>query len=725
MNPIVRVAVPRPLWTLFDYLLPDASPTPPQGVRVRVPFGAGELIGLVVDTHESDHNGSDLKQIIDVIDADPVLRADVLELIRWAADYYHHPPGEALFSAIPVALRKGRTMQSLAQRYWCLSESPGAQLPARAVRQQAAIAAFRAAGGCIGHTALAAAGIDVRVVRELARKGLVEETSPPDLSAIPLDHINGSPRFELTAEQRAASDAARASLGRFECLLLDGVTGSGKTEIYLQAIESVLDRGGQALVLIPEIALTPQTLERFTQRFGSAVVYHSGLTERERAVAWLQCRSGEARVLIGTRSAIFVPFAALALIVVDEEHDGSFKQQDGFRYSARDLAIKRAQLLDIPLLMGTATPALETLYNAQRGRYRHLRLTTRPGAAKATSIKLVDVRGLRLDDGLSEPLRAAIASHLANGNQTLLFINRRGYSPSYLCTRCGWCAGCPRCESRLTLHQTPVGLRCHHCGFGSRLPSRCPECGQPALRGVGIGTQRSEQGIARAFPDVPVIRVDRDTTRSARTMASHLEMIGRGEPAVLVGTQMLAKGHHFPRVTLVGVINADAGFASPDFRAPEHTAQLIIQVAGRAGRAERPGEVWIQTYNPGNPLLRALVEQGYSGFAATELAHRAEAGLPPMRAMALLKADGVDMQRTLACLRTLDAPLRGRVGIDVLGPVQAPLARRARRYRCQTALLADDRATLGRALDDLVAAHAASRFAGVRWSIDVDPYDMF
>ncbi len=722
MNVIVRVAVPRPLWTLFDYLLPETSPVPLPGVRVRVPFGTAELVGLVVETLATDIVGADLKSVREVVDQEPVLQADVFELIQWAAAYYHHPPGDALFSAIPAALRTGRQLQPLQRRFWQLGTINDAVAAAlmRAPRQLAAIEQLRAAGGRASHESLIAAGVDARVLSGLVKKGVVEVASAPTATTF----VVGSPGFELTDEQQQATAAARAALGKFESLLLDGVTGSGKTEVYLQVIESVLARGGQALVLIPEIALTPQTLERFTHRFGGAAVYHSGLTERERAQTWLQCRSGQVRVLIGTRSAIFVPFASLGLIVVDEEHDGSFKQQDGFRYSARDLAIKRAQLLEIPLLMGTATPALETLHNARRGRYRHLRLTARPGAAKPTTIKLIDIRGLKLDDGLSNPLRDAIAAHLAQGNQALLFINRRGYSPSYLCTRCGWCAGCPRCESRLTLHQTPAGLRCHHCGFASPLLARCPDCGNPSLRGVGIGTQRSEQGVARAFPHVPVLRIDRDTTRSARTMASHLEMIGRGEPAVLVGTQMLAKGHHFPRVTLVGVLNADAGFTSPDFRAPEHTAQLIIQVAGRSGRAERPGEVCIQTFNPDNPLLQALVAHGYEGFAATELTQRAAAGLPPYRAMALLKADGVDVERTLACLRSLVEGLSGD-SIEILGPAQAPLARRARRYRCQTALLARDRTRLGVALDELVASHGQSRFPGVRWSIDVDPYDMF
>jgi len=716
---IVQVAVQRPLWSLFDYQVPPGLSPPAPGTRVRVPFGAAELVGIAVAIKEQAESGTALKPLTAILDDAPVLQADILELITWATAYYHHPPGDAFFSALPVALRKGRQLLDLAVRFWRLRDCDGQDQFARAPRQRALVEHLRHAGGWTSHDALLSAGADARTLASLQKKGVIEAAGPP-----PAPLMVARPGFELTSEQHAASAAVVTALGRFECLLLDGITGSGKTEIYLQAIAAVLDRGQQALVLIPEIALTPQTLERFTQRFGGAAVYHSALTERERAQAWLQCRSGTARVLIGTRSAIFVPFSALGLIVVDEEHDGSFKQQDGFRYSARDLAVKRAQLLGIPLLMGTATPSLETLYNAERGRYRHLRLTTRPGAATPTRIRLIDIRGLPLDDGVSAPLRTAIGATLAQGNQVLLFINRRGYAPAYVCTRCGWYAGCPRCESRLTLHQTPPGLRCHHCGFAPPLPTRCPDCGDPALRAVGVGTQRSEAGIARNFPNIPVLRIDRDSTRSATRMAAHLELIARGEPAVLVGTQMLAKGHHFPRVTLVGVINADAGFANADFRAPEHTAQLIVQVAGRAGRAEWPGEVWIQTYSPNNPLLEALVDHGYAGFAQAELRQRAAARLPPLRAMAILKADGTAMDRTMACLTTLGECLRN-TQVEVLGPIAAPLARRARRFRCQTLLLADVRARLGDALDELVRVHGQSRFPGVRWSIDVDPYDMF
>jgi len=717
---IVRVAVPRPLWSLFDYELPDGLAAPLPGARVRVPFGRGTSIGVVIATPPQTDATTPLKPITGILDREPVLQTDLLDLIVWAAGYYHHPIGDAIFSGLPIALRNGRPLQPLLQRFWQLSDGDPAAATARAPKQRGVVDWLRRAGGRASHDALLAAGFDGRLLAALQRKGII---APADGGAA-APPPTAAPAFELTAEQRAATASIVAALHRFECLLLDGVTGSGKTEVYLQAIDAVLQRGGQALVLIPEIALTPQTVSRFSARFGTAALYHSALSERERTRAWHDCKSGAASVLIGTRSAIFVPFQSLGLIVVDEEHDGSYKQQEGFRYSARDLAVKRAALLEIPLLLGSATPALETLHNARRGRYRRLRLTARPGAAQATPIRLVDIRGLRLEDGLSAPLRNAIAATLEQGNQVLLFINRRGFAPAMLCTRCGWNASCPSCDSRLTLHQDAPQLRCHHCGFTQAPPARCPDCSDAALRAIGVGTQRSAAGIARLFPDTPVVRIDRDSTRSTAQLNAHLEQIGRGEPAVLVGTQMLAKGHHFPRVTLVGVLNADAGFASADFRAPEHTAQLIVQVAGRAGRAEHPGEVWIQTYNPGSALLQALVEHGYAGFAAAELAQRAAARLPPFRAMALLAAQGESQRQAMDCLATLAGSLAG-VPLEILGPVAAPLSRRAGRFRCQTVLLAETRAQLGAALDTLIRQHAHTRFAGVRWSIDVDPYDMY
>jgi primosomal protein N' (replication factor Y) len=716
---VVRVAVPKPLRTLFDYEVPVMLPMPRPGARVRVPFGPGTTIGVAVECDTAARPDVVLKPVTEVLDATPVLEPSILTLTRWAADYYHHPVGDALFSALPAALRDGAGLETLYEAHWRLTAVDPAAL-ARAPRQRALADHLAAHSGCASEVDLHAAGFDTRTLHALEARGAIARYL--DLPVAPLERRSSD--VVLNADQAAAVGALRAALGRFEAVLLHGITGSGKTEVYLSAIDTVLDAGRQALVLVPEIALTPQTIRRFERRFGAAAAYHSGLPERARGQVWEACRSGRARVLVGTRSAIFVPFADLGIIVVDEEHDGSFKQQDGFRYSARDLAVIRARNADIPVVFGTATPALETLHNARVGRYRHLRLHARAGAASPPRLRVVDLRGQSLTEGMSAELLHAVDAHLREGNQALLFINRRGYAPSFLCTQCGWTASCDRCTVRFTLHLHPPELRCHHCGVQRPVPKTCPSCGAEGLRPVGYGTQRTEQALLARYPDVPVIRVDRDSTRSTARLEAHLDAIERGEPALLVGTQMLAKGHHFPRVTLVAVLNADAGFASADFRAPEHSAQLITQVAGRAGRAERAGEVLIQTFDPDNALLRSLVEEGYDGFADRELGNRAAAGLPPFRAMALLRAEAADIGRAIAALAELIAPVRGVPRLDVWGPVPAPMARRADRYRAQCALVADERPYLARLLDRVVDATDPRALRGVRWSIDVDPYDM-
>jgi len=716
---IIRVAVPKPLRMLFDYTVPDGF-DPVSGGRVRVPFGRGSVVGLCVGWAETAATAVPLKPIESVIDPEPLLPSDLMTLGRWAADYYQHPIGDVLFSALPAALRTGQHLESLWDRSWRIAPAAHDPVSIRAPRQRAAIEWLAERAGTATEPELHAEGFDGRILKALEGKGLIES-----FPVLPTPVLNRAPSpLTLTAEQAIAARDIRAALGRFEPFLLHGITGSGKTEVYLNAIDAALERGGQALVLIPEIALTPQTLRRFEQRFGAAVAYHSGLGDRERGQVWASCRAGQARVLIGTRSAIFVPFAHLAIIVVDEEHDGSFKQQDGFRYSARDLAAIRARDAAIPVVFGTATPALETLHNARIGRYRHLRLHERTGVATRPDLRIIDVRGQTLDEGLCTALLGRMRSHLDAGHQALVFINRRGYAPSFLCTRCGWIATCERCDTRFTLHTRPPGLRCHHCDSQLPIPQACPACGNEALRPIGFGTQRAEQALMAAFPDVPVVRIDRDTTRSARHLTARLELIETGRPAVLVGTQMLAKGHHFPRVTLVAVLNADGGFASPDFRAPEHTAQLIEQVAGRAGRAEHPGEVFIQTFDPENPTLQALVQSGYDGFAETELSHREVAGLPPFRALALLRAEASSLAQATHCLDVLTRPLRTRPGLEIWGPAPAPMARRADRLRAQCALLAPDRPRLSRLLAHMIEAGAKQRFPGIRWSVDVDPYDM-
>lgn len=715
--------MPKPLTQLFDYVTRPGDPRPVPGARLRVPFGRQTLTGICVAVNPAGAH-PDPRSLRDVLDEGNVFGEHLLRLALWLADYYHHPLGEVLATMLPAAARKGAKLSIRREPVWCLTDARPDLT--RAPRQQRLLEHVARAGGCVRPGDLQAAGFSAAVVRGLASKGVLvrdESAARPDRPTEP-----DAAMPELNAEQKHVHEVLSAHTARFDPTLLDGVTGSGKTEIYLRLIDTVRRSGRQVLVLVPEIALTPQTLRRFERRFGTAATLHSHMTDAQRLDVWLRCRSGEAGILIGTRSAVLAPFADLGLIVVDEEHDGSFKQQDGLRYSARDVAVKRAKDLDIPLLLGSATPSLESLVNARAGRYRHLHLSERAGGARMPRFELLDIRGHRLHDGISDPLRQIIRRHLEADGQVLVFLNRRGYSPSYLCPGCGWRAQCRHCEMPMTLHRKPEALICHHCGQRERLPGPCPSCGRGDLLAVGLGTQRTEAGLEQIFPQVPLYRIDRDTTRSHRRLEAHLSAIRGGHPAILVGTQMLAKGHHFPNVTLVAVINADGGFLSADFRAPERTAQLIVQVAGRAGRAERPGEVWIQTFQPENPMLQSLIEEGYPGFARRELVHRRSAGLPPFRPMALIRAEGASADPVQGFLRrmreaVLGGAPPGRGNLEVLGPAAAPVARVADRFRFQLMVMADTRAPLHKALRTVTAD--PPKGAGIRWSVDVDPYDTF
>ena len=715
----VRVAVPRPLRQTFDYVVPPGMPNPVPGTRVRVPFGRAWAIGVVIGAAASR---VDLKPIGEALDADPALPADLLALADWLAAYYHYPIGGVVAAMLPTLLRRGGATVPVQETVWQVRQGAlGAASVARAPRQRQALELLARAGGIAGGD-LAAAGIARRELNELRRKGLVAGHEAMLLTAGPAPITPAAPEFQPTEAQHAAIDAVVASLGTHRCHLLDGVTGSGKTEVYLQAIAEVLRRGGQVLVLVPEIALTPQTLARFRARFGIAAALHSGLSPRAQLETWTKCANGRHRVLIGTRSAVFAPFARLGLIVVDEEHDSSFKQQEGLPYSARDVAVKRASLLGIPVVLGSATPALESLENVRRGRYGRQCLGERPGGASLPAFRVLDIRGERLDRGFSAGLHRAVAGHLAAGGQVLAFINRRGYAPTLLCEQCGWRAQCDHCDARLTYHRAGGQLRCHHCGHRRPAPRICPACQHEGLAPIGTGTQRAEEALKERHPGVPLLRIDGDTARSANRLAADLAVVASGVPAVLVGTQMLAKGHHFPNVTLVAVLNADAGFLSPDFRAPERTAQLIVQVAGRAGRAERPGEVVVQSFDPYGPHLTALIRAGYAGFAEQERGQRAAAGMPPFAALAIIRASS---RRSDAAERLLAVAAENlaEAGVEVLGPAPAPLARRADLARWQLLALAPRRAALHRALSRLEAAGLAA--AGVRWTIDVDPLDAF
>ncbi|HAR30659.1 MAG TPA: primosomal protein N' [Gammaproteobacteria bacterium] len=725
---IVRVAVPKPLRQLFDYQLEPDQPGVVPGARLRVPFGRQSLVAVCVSADPPDPH-PEPRQVLEALDAENIFGDALFRLALWVADYYHHPLGEVLDTLLPARLRQGASLDAETGTRAGFSLTPrGAGQDAssvlnRAPRQRALLAFLEQLGGSSDPETLRAAGFDAALVRAVAAKGLIVRT----LEALPRARLMPERRPRLNPEQAAVLDALDRAGDGYGVTLLEGVTGSGKTEVYLRAMERVLAEGRQVLVLVPEIALTPQTLRRFEERFGTAATLHSGLTDVQRLAVWSGCRAGTVDILIGTRSAVLTPFRQLGLIIVDEEHDGSFKQQEGLRYSARDVAVKRARDLGIPLLLGSATPSLETLHNARTGRYRHLVLTYRAGGAEAPTCHLIDIRGQSLEDGLSPTLIAAVRRQLAVGGQVLLFLNRRGYAPSYVCTACGWQARCSECELPMTLHRDPEALICHRCSVRAPLPRHCPACQRSALLGIGLGTQRAEDGLTKLFPNVPIYRIDRDTARSRQRLEASFAAILRGEPALLVGTQMLAKGHHFPGVTLVGVLNADSGFLSPDFRAPERTAQLIVQVAGRAGRAERPGEVWVQTYQPDNPALLALLKEGYPAFAERELALRQAAGFPPWRAMVLVRAEGNDAESVRGALLALRVRLEARMielgagsGVEVLGPVPAPLPKIGTRYRLQLLLLADTRRQLQRLLQGLDPG-AGQR--GTQVTLDIDPYD--
>ncbi|MFF7707556.1 primosomal protein N' [Pseudomonas sp. NPDC007930] len=735
---ILRVALPSPLRRLFDYLAPAGlgreAFTP--GMRLRVPFGRREMIGVLVEVAEhSDVPTEKLRPASARLDHESPLPASVLELCLWTAQYYQHSLGDTLSWALPVLLRQGEPAQARQERYWIAAPNARADDPRikNAPRQREALATVAQHPHGVAHSQLTPLQLAKNTLDSLLAKGLVAvetRTQPPSARH---EHWLAQPELPLNSEQQAAYQAVQAGLGRFHCYLLAGVTGSGKTEVYLQLIHQTLKAGKQALVLIPEINLGPQTFSRFAQRFNARIaLLHSSVNDRERLDAWLAARDGDADIIIGTRSALFTPMKRPGLIIIDEEHDGSYKQQEGLRYHARDLAIVRARQENVPVLLGSATPSLESWHNAYNGRYGLLRLQHRAGQAQPPRFLRLDVKSRPLDSGISPPLQQAIGQTLAQGQQVLVFLNRRGFAPTLLCHECGWLSECPRCDARTTVHQRSGELRCHHCGHSEPKPRACPKCRCVDLRPVGAGTERAEERLQVLFPDVPVLRVDRDSTQRKNAMEELFATVNRGEPCILVGTQMLAKGHHFPRVTLVAILDADGGLFSADFRAPERMAQLIVQVAGRAGRAEEPGKVIIQSHLADHPLLVQLTEEGYFAFAEQALSERRSAGWPPFAHLALLRAEAHKPGQAEAFLDQACAlaegwlRAQGTEGVELLGPVPAPMERRAGRYRAQLLLQANARAGLHRLLAAwMLELEQLPSGRVVRWSLDVDPVDLF
>ncbi|HEY3809463.1 MAG TPA: primosomal protein N' [Steroidobacteraceae bacterium] len=728
---VLRVALDMPRATLFDYLPPAgvAMSQVPIGARVCVPVGTRDRVGIVVEVsaHASVAPAT-LKPVRSLIDPDALFDAAILELLLWTAQYYHHPLGEVLAAALPKALRQGAPLCPMSEHWRLRAGAAGSDLR-RAPRQQALLAMIggHPAGLLTARIAATLPGWRA-AARVLEARGAIErfEAAVPDAVAAQSPAFVPEPPLALSDEQAQAVAAIDAAAGSFAAFLLQGATGSGKSEVYLQCAARALARGQGVLVLVPEIALTPQLVERFRRRLSVPMaVLHSGLTDAERLAAWRSARAGRARIVLGTRSAVFAPLPGLGLIVVDEEHDSSYKQHDsGCRYSARDLSVARARQSGIPVVLGSATPAFETLHNAQQGRYRRLLLPRRPDQPEAPRLALVDMRAHAVHQGLSQPVIEALRRQLEKQSQVLVFINRRGYAPTLLCSGCGWIAPCRQCDARMTVHRARGQLNCHHCGAVEPLPQRCPRCGSP-VKPLGQGTERIEETLQQLFPGERLVRLDRDTAANAAELEQRMRAVFSGEARILVGTQIVTKGHHFPGISLAVVLNADQGLFSTDFRAAERLAQIIVQVAGRAGREQARGEVLIQTEYPDHPLLQSLLTSGYEGFAAEGLRERAAAQWPPFGRLALLRASALSAEAALEFLAAARAAAPPSAGVRLLGPVPAGMARRAGRHYAQLLLESRERGALHRLLDEwLPRVGALPQARRVRFALDVDPLDI-
>ncbi len=735
---IAKVMIPIPLRRVYDFIVPDEHVSNVRiGARVRVPFGRRQQVtGIVYDVNEgSNVPANRLRAIETVLDAVPIFDETLWQLLCWAAEYYHHPIGEVMYTALPARLRGGAPLIPKQAEYFALTEVgrdiDTTQLQRAPLQKQLmALLHTRPSGVSIEQLG-AVGGSWRRALAVLRERGWIETVASPVAEVV---RTSTAAMHTLSEDQSHAFDQIRAVLDQFNVFCLYGVTGSGKTEVYMRVIETVLAQNNQALVLVPEIGLTPQLIARFEQRFATPItVLHSQMSDAARHRAWWQASEGHAKIVLGTRSAVFVPLQSPGVIIIDEEHDPSYKQQDGFRYHARDLALYRARLLNVPVVLGSATPSLETLANVDRGRYTLLRLPVRAGGSALPQIELVDTNSVPMQEGIARSLLDSVRSNLVRGEQSLIFINRRGFAPILHCLDCGWQAECGRCDARLIYHQASGDLRCHHCGTRRPVPSHCETCQSDRLKPMGAGTQRVESILREHFSDARIVRIDRDTTRSKEHLGAHLETINSGEADILIGTQLLAKGHHFPKVTLVVVLNVDQSLFGIDFRSEEMLVQQLLQVAGRAGREQHAGKVFIQTAFPKHPVFAALQDHDYDRFTREALTQRAAAGFPPYHYFALLRAEATRPGDALSFLgwarnmlrQTLHQKEISNRGLQIGDPVPAPMEKRAGRYRAHLLLHAAQRRELHSPLQPwLMKLEGAPQARRVRWSLDIDPTEM-
>ena len=726
----IRVAVPVHIYDCFDYMLSAEQYQQAEvGARVAVSFGRQNLVGIIVEKLTSDtpiDPRFKLKAISELLDEHALLDQKSLNLLTWSAQYYQFPIGEVFQSALPTFLRQGKPYNLLARMWKVLDLAAEAKVK-RSEKQQQAYKVLKLHPNGTTENILNLAGIETATLKALEKKQIIEcVLENQDFSPQPVTLA----QMPLTAneDQKKAVQQVLKAQKKYQAFLLDGLTGSGKTEVYLQIMQEVLKQGKQVLVLVPEIGLTPQTISRFQSRFhGNIVLLHSGLNDSKRLQAWQAAQTGKASIILGTRSAIYTPLPNLGLIILDEEHDLSFKQQEGFRYHARDVAMYRAHLESCPIILGTATPSIESYALADSGKMTRLELNQRAGIALMPKIHLIDLKIAQKQNGISQSLIDEIQKRLDKKEQVLVFLNRRGYAPVLICESCAWQAKCPHCDANFTVHRQPYQhLHCHHCGSIHRLPEHCPQCKHTELKPIGLGTAKVEENLQALFPNFEVIRVDRDSTSRVGSWQKIYDKIQKSEPIILLGTQMLAKGHHFPYVTLVAILDIDSGLLSVDFRATERTAQLIVQVAGRAGRGERKGEVYLQTLRPDHPLLNTLIDKDYRHFAKQTLKERRAALLPPFRYGALIRCESKSQEQNQEFLQQHAQALRqvSENLIDIWGPIPAPMERKAGRYQAHMVLLSQDRARLHFYIRAWWQNMLHQKPSTMKLTLDIDPQEL-
>ena len=727
----VQVAVPVYLYDCFDYQLTAEQYAQAEiGARVLVSFGRQQLTGIITAKLPLDHPinpAFKLKFITELLDDQTLLPQQIMDLLHWSSQYYQFPIGEVFHAALPSMLRQGKAYNVLARVWKVLDLDAETQFSKQAIKQREAYKILKLHPQGTLENILNLSGVETATLKAIEKKGIIKcELEAQDFSPEPVKLA----QMPLTPneDQKKAIHTILKAQKKYQAFLLDGLTGSGKTEVYLQVMQQILEQGKQVLVLVPEIGLTPQTINRFQSRFHCNIaLLHSGLNDTKRLQAWQHSQTGKASIILGTRSAVYTPLANLGLIILDEEHDLSFKQQEGFRYHARDVALYRGHLENCPVILGSATPSIESYHLVEQKKLTRLELNQRAGNAIMPKMHLIDLKIAKKQHGISEQLIDEIKKRLVKKEQVLIFLNRRGYAPVLLCESCAWQANCPHCDAHFTLHMKPYAhLHCHHCGTINRLPDHCPQCNQQTLKPIGLGTAKLEEGLNEIFPDFPVLRVDRDSTSKVGSWQKIYDQIQKSEPTILLGTQMLAKGHHFPYVTLVAILDIDGGLLSVDFRAPERTAQLITQVAGRSGRGEKKGDVYLQTLRPDHPMLNLLLQKDYRAFAQQTLADRQLALLPPCRYAILIRCESRSQDENQKFLSHMAQLLRQQSEdnlIDIWGPIPAPMERKAGRFQAHMVLLSTHRAKLHFYVQPWWQHVLQNKASGMKITIDVDPQE--